>query len=176
MHPFTAALRDWSTFYFITATAAATLMGLMFVGVTFAATQAQKLSVETARPFIDPSFNHFLWVILTGAVLNIPVLDSVSLGAVLLALGIVRCVAAWGTFRRLVQISRINNDFEWSDWAIHVVLPGTSHALVLWSSIAFFLSFHGAFISLAIATLLLLYTGLQNSWEQLIWLAFQSKE
>src|SRR5438046_2097168 len=120
---FAATLKEWSTFYFITATAGATLTGLMFIAVTFGANRLDKLSISVARPFLDPSLNHFLWTLVMGAVMNIPSLASVALGVVLLGIGSLRLVAGIATVRRLVEINRRQQDFELSDWLIHIVLP-----------------------------------------------------
>jgi len=62
---------DWTNFYVITSAAAATLLGLLFVVITFASERGRK-DTSSLRTYLTPPVIYFSSVLLMSATLTIP--------------------------------------------------------------------------------------------------------
>jgi len=167
---FAATAASWQTFYVLVGTAAATLVGLMFVAVTFGANLVKVESAETARSFIDPSFTHFVQVLFTSCLVVIPGVPPAPLGVLLLIVGGLRVLALIRIFRHMRIAHRVNNDIELSDWMSSIVLPALCHALLVATGIGFLRDWPWAFVALALATLAILMIGVFGAWEIMLWM------
>jgi hypothetical protein len=81
-------MTGWENFYLLVGTAAATLIGLMFVAITFGASFVEVKEVATARAFLDPTLSHFVQVLLTACFVVVPSIRPAVLGALLVALAV----------------------------------------------------------------------------------------
>jgi hypothetical protein len=166
-----AALAPWQNFYMLTAGAAATLTGLMFIAVTFGSSLVTKETTASARAFLDPTVRHFVQVLLTGCILVVPTLPASVLGAVLIALCALRLGGLGWVFARYREAHRKHGDIEWSDWMSAIFLPLLCHLLVGGAGLGIFLEWPAALSCLAVATLALLVLGIYSAWETLVWMA-----
>src|SRR5438876_6449364 len=99
---FSATAATWQNFYLLTGTAAATLIGLMFVAVTFGASAVTAQSATTsARAFLDPPFTHFVTVLFVACLMLIPSMTPPVLGVAIVTVTALRTVALVGIFRRM---------------------------------------------------------------------------
>jgi hypothetical protein len=172
---FAAAASPWQNFYILTGTAAATLVGLMFVAVTFGAslvTPETPPNTDSARAFLDPTFNHFVQVLLTACLIQIPTLSATLLGVVLLLLSALRTTSLFWVYRRLVESHRLHGDMELLDWLSGVVFPLLAYLLLGATGAGFLAGYARAFDGLAIVTIAMLLIGVYGAWELLVWLAF----
>ncbi len=161
----------WQNFYVLAGTAGATLVGLMFVAVTFGSNLVTEQSAYSARAFLDPIFSHFVQVLLTSCLVLIPAMPSTLLGALLLLVGIVRTVSLISIFRRMREAHRLHHDIELSDWLMGVAIPLSCHVGLGATGAAFLLGAPVAFNLLAAVTVLILLVGVFGAWELLVWLA-----
>jgi cytochrome bd-type quinol oxidase subunit 2 len=164
----------WRDFYLLAGTAAATLLGLMFVAVTFGASfvsaETSAEASETARAFLDPTFMHFVQVLLTACALVSPSMGPTLLGALLVVGGIARISSLGYVYRQMRAAHGRHNDLELEDWLSGIVVPLAAH-LVLIGTGAGFLMGRAAFAWLAVVTIVVLVTGVYSAWELLLWLA-----
>lgn len=165
------AARSWQNFYLLTGTGAATLTGLMFIAVTFGSSLVTKKSETMARAFTNPTFNHFVQILLIACLLTVPTMTSTVLGFLLVVLGMMRLVPLFGVYKQLKRAHEVSGDLEMSDWLFHVVFPLLSYILLLITGIGFGLGRPEAFNGLAIFTFSLLTLGIQGAWELLVWMA-----
>src|ERR1700751_5198657 len=100
-HPFGVTAATWQNFYMLAGTAAATLIGLMFVAVTFGASLVTRQTTESARAFLDPTFTHFVEVLVTACLLTIPTMSPMVLGVFLLGISVVRTTALFWVYRHM---------------------------------------------------------------------------
>jgi uncharacterized protein (TIGR00369 family) len=70
--PFIQALRDWHNFYLLTGTAAATLIGLMFVAVSLGVSLVNAQTANNVEIFVTPTIVHFIAVLVVAAISIIP--------------------------------------------------------------------------------------------------------
>src|SRR5882724_3395070 len=134
---FTAAALGWQNFYLLVGTAAATLVGLMFVAVTFGSSLVTAETSPTARSFLDPTFTHFVQILLTACLLTIPSMRPVLLGALMLVIAGLRLAALFRIYGHMRQAHEAHNDLELSDWLSGVVFPLLSYLLLATAGVAF---------------------------------------
>jgi hypothetical protein len=170
---FSVLLEQWHGFYSLLANAAATLMGLMFLSVTFGSSLVTPETSGTARAFTNPTFTHFLQVLLISAILMIPGLSPRILGVFLIAMCVMRLIPFIDVVRHVVRAHRRVNDLELSDWLYHLVFPFSCYLLLSLAGILFWRGSASGFTWLAIAVLGLLTIGVEGAWEMLIWMAPQ---
>jgi hypothetical protein len=65
-------LEQWANFYAITSAAAATLLGLLFVVITFAAERRLKYATPHIRIYLTPAVIYFGSVLLMSTLLAVP--------------------------------------------------------------------------------------------------------
>jgi hypothetical protein len=169
--PFPAALQGWQNFYILAGTAAATLTGLMFVAVTFGASLVTRETAQTTRAFLDPTYLHFVQVLLTACLLTIPTLAPWSLGCALIGVGACRLVRLHWVFRQYREAQRKYGDIEASDWVMSIALPLVCHLLLMATGVGFVLRLAPALDALALVTISLLFIGIHGAWELFVWMA-----
>jgi hypothetical protein len=171
MSTFPALAATWQNFYMLVGTAAATLVGLMFVAVTFGATRIDKVErPEIMRSFLDPALGHFVQVLVTSCLLLIPSLTSKILGSVLLPMALLRLMTLLRVHRNMKEAQKVHNDLEVSDWISGIVLPLGEHLGLGASGVLFALG-QPAFAILAVVTIVVLLSGIFGAWELIVWVA-----
>jgi hypothetical protein len=168
---FGVAASAWQNFYLLSGTAAATLIGLMFVAITFGAGLVGAQPTASTRSFIDPPFYHFVHVLIIACVVVIPSMSAPVLGAVLVAIGVLRTAVLFRIHRHMREAQRKFGDIELSDWLSGIVIPLLCYLLLGASGAGFFKGYSAAFSGLAVATLGTLVLGIFGAWELMIWMA-----
>jgi hypothetical protein len=169
---FGAALAAWHDFYALLGSGAATLIGLMFVAVTFGASLIEVATESTTRAFLDPTVTHFVQVLVTACLVLTPTIEPLPFGVLLAAIGVLRTIALIGVHRSMRSAHRENGDVELSDWMSGVIVPFAVYAGFIGCGVAFSLG-HTAFGALAIATVAALLNGIYGAWELMLWLALR---
>lgn len=169
--PWLQQVHDWQAFYSITGTAAATLMGLMFVVVSLGTTSMRSERSESAvRAFVTPTVVYFTTVLVLAAIMSAPLLTPLRL-SVLLALsglggavyiGAIGVRAQWRT-SQLAQ----------EDWYWYFGLPVLGYLLLVGAAAGVELSSVFGLLAAAVAELLFIVIGIRNAWDLAIWLAQQ---
>jgi len=168
-----AALQHWQNFYMLAGAAAATLTGLMFVAVTFGSSLVTKETAQSTRAFLDPTYMHFVQVLLTSCVVTIPTLGTCVLGCGLMVAATMRLIGLHWVFRRYQEAHRTYGDVELSDWLGSIAVPLLCYLLLLATGIGFILRKSVALDGLAVVVLTLLLLGIQSAWELLVWMALK---
>jgi hypothetical protein len=171
LDPLPAALLPWQSFYLLLGTAAATLTGLMFVAVTFGSSLVTRETAQISRAFLDPTYQHFVQVLLTACLATVPSIEPAFLGAVLLGVGLFRVATLRHVFVQFREAQRRAGDVELSDWLMSIVFPFACHLWLAMTGAGFFLHIAASVGSLAIVTLLLLFLGIHGAWELFVWMA-----
>ena len=172
--PLQAAIQPWQNFYLLTGTAAATLIGLMFIAVTFGASIVKNASDEGARAFIDPTYSHFFQVLVTACVLLIPSLAASVLGWLVVVGSVVRIGGVFWVYMHFRRAHRLHGDIEAWDWAMAVVLPMLAFLLLLASGVGFLQGRAVALDALAVVTIAVLSIGVRSAWELLVWMVIEA--
>ncbi len=161
----------WQNFYLLVGEASATLIGLMFVAITFGASLITEETSASARSFIDPTFTHFVHVLVTACLMVIPNMNATWLGVLLVVLALVRASALVRIFRHMREAQQKHNDIELSDWLSNIVVPGACYVALAAAGAMFVGGVAFAFTVLAGVTIAIMLNGIFGAWELMVWMA-----
>ena len=168
-----STLLTWQSFYVIVGSAAAALTGLLFVVITLLAGVRQRRSLpgDGIAAFNSPSVVHFCIALLVAAILSAPwqVLWAAGLLLGLCGLGGAGYVVI--VFRRLRRQTGYQPVLE--DWLWHTVFPLVSYTALVIAAIVLPGNGEPALFVIAAVTVLLLFIGIHNAWDNLTYIAIE---
>jgi len=166
-----AELNAWDSFYVIVGSAAGALVGLQFVVMTLIAERPPVRALEAGSAFSTPTVMHFSSVLLLSAILRAPwagILPAAGLwgllgfaGATYSAIVARRMHLLRGVYRPVLE-----------DWSFHVFVPFAGYALLALCALAAPVHARGALFGVGAAALLLLFSGIHNSWDAVSYLTY----
>lgn len=166
-------MTPWHDFYLLTGTAAVTLVGLMFIAVTFGSRIVTPETISMTRAFFYPIVSHFTQAFLLSCFALAPLQTATMLGLVAIFTAIFRLFAIYGVTRQVVKAHRMQGDIEVTDWLLDIVLPVGNYSLLIYAGFGLLHSGTSAYFCLAISVLGLIFLGLFSAWELLVWIATQ---
>ncbi len=166
-------LATWQTFYTIIGSAAATLTGLLFVVATLIAGVRERVSSpsEAFATFNTPNVVHFCLALLVAAILSAPWQALWNAGLLLGLLGLGGMIYVVIVLRR----ARRQRDYQpvLEDWLWHTVFPLVSYTALLVAAIVLPGHPAPALFAIAAGTVLLLFIGIHNAWDNVIYIALE---
>ena len=167
-------LSAWESFYVIVGSSGAALTGLQFVVMALIAETPAKGTTREIDAFGTPIIVHFGAVLLIAAILSSPWQGLSNVSLVMSAFGLI------GIFYCLVVIRRARSQMlyvpVWQDWVWHVVLPMISYVTLFVSSLLLRNHAQRTLFVIGAVSLLLLFIGIHNSWDTVIYIALFAKE
>jgi hypothetical protein len=168
-------LGAWQSYYFALATAAATLAGLLFVGLTFSVGAIRGDVAKLVRVWAEPTLFDFVQVLVISCLAMFPDLTPNAL-AIFLIVG-----TLWRVWRLAEVVAYFrglgpSSDLEFADWLELAILPGLLYLALAVSAGGFLLSQAWASLVLALDCLGVLVLGIYNTWSQLVWMAAQKAQ
>jgi F0F1-type ATP synthase assembly protein I len=152
-------MADWGNFYTLLGTVAGTLIGLLFVVITFSSDRKIEGDEHRVRFFVTPLLVYFATLLLLSLALAAPIEDRFRA----LTLGILGC-AGLAYVTNLAMTSRRRNDVQDHEVVWDVVLPITAYILIAVAATAWALSATFADAIAAIAAVVLLIAAIRKSW------------
>lgn len=165
-----ALAASWQNFYLLVGAAAATLVGLMFVAITFGSSMIKVDNPDAMRAFLDPTLGHFVQVLVTACIVVAPSPGPALFGTLVIAVGVLRLATLVRIQRHMREANRRAHDVELSDWISGIFLPLVAYAVVAGCGVAFVCG-RAPFGLLATATVVVLLNGIYGAWELMVWLA-----
>jgi hypothetical protein len=168
-----ATLQAWHDFFLLTGTAAATLLGLVFVAASIAATiPNEKLGDEQRRSvWVLPIVYAFLRVLVVSAVGVIPGQTTTSFGAVLSGLAVIDLGRMAWAARGIHAHHSTTERLSLADWGWYVVYPSIATLTLAATGVGLAAGWALPVQLLAVGLLLHLVVGVHNAWELADWLA-----
>jgi hypothetical protein len=161
-------LSGWENFYVIIGSSAGALIGLQFVVMTLLSEMPALRDVERAgSAFATPTVIHFGSALLLSALLSAPwhgVIGPAVLCGVLGAVGVAYSLLV---FRRMRTQTAYKPVLE--DWLFHAWLPIVAYTTLAGSGYAAYAHGAGALFGVAAAALLLLFIGIHNAWDAVVY-------
>ncbi len=158
-------LAEWDSFCVIVGSSAGALIGLQFVVMTLMA-ERQIRSPDAGAAFGSPTVVHFSVVLFLCALLRAP-WDSITAVMIILGLfGVGGLVYAVIVLRRMLRQTVYQPVLE--DWIFHLILPFLSYVLLALTPVWGEAHAKMGLFGVAAASLLLLFTGIHNAWDAVV--------
>lgn len=162
-------LAGWQSFYVITGSVAGALIGLQFVVMALVANSRRRASMGEVSAFGTPTVLHFSAALFLAAVACAPWRTLDGLRLLLLVTGLAGTAYTLLVIRRAGQTPNYKAQLE--DWIWHAVLPLLAY-IALGIGAGFLLQYSTAALAvIASVTLLLVFIGIHNSWDTIIYVA-----
>jgi len=165
-------LAEWDSFYVIVGSAAGGLIGLQFVVLTLIAQKPPLRGVDAGAAFATPTIVHFATVLLLAAVLRAPWHVITSIRTFWGLVGVIGVFYAAEVARRMRTQTVYHPGLE--DWSFHVVLSLAAYLLLALSALEAQTHTHDALFAVGTAALLLLFIGIHNAWDAVVYHVFVS--
>ena len=165
---FAQAAQRWHDFYLLVGTAAATLIGLMFVAVSFAVGSTAERSRKDVDAWVTPWLVYFAEVFLIASVTLAPISGLVQ-GCVLG--GLLASNLPWGLMRlRYLQKQHAEERIPVSVWIWQMLLPLAAQLVLALGAVGILRADARALGVCALSVILLLVVALRNAWYLVIYL------
>jgi hypothetical protein len=167
-------LTDWQNFYVIIGSSGAALTGLTFIVITITS-EANAIvdpvnRLHAMRAFISPTVVHFASALWMSALMSVPG-HTVARLTVLLALsglaGVAYCIRVAHSMYA-TDASDAYHPFA-SDWLWNVIVPLLTYSGLIISALILHTHPPVALDVVGGLTLLLLFIGLRNAWDVVVW-------
>jgi len=158
-------LNKWDSFYVIIGSAAGAVIGLQFIVITLMAERPPVGAEEAGAAFASPTVVHFSAALFLSALLHVQwrtITIDVALWGVLGFIGVAYVIII---ARRMWTQPAYEPVIE--DWLFHAALPLAAYAGLAESSFAASSHDHAALLGVGGATLLLLFVGIHNPWDNI---------
>jgi hypothetical protein len=153
-------LHGWDNFFVMAGTAAATLIGLLFVAVTVGSGFSASSIVQGSRGFLTPTLIRFGGVLFLSLAVLVPWPSAWPIG-IILSLGGLAGLA----YQVKVVVMRRKVGLVLPDW--HDWLP---YASLIVGAVGLLAERSFAPYAIACATVLLLFAGIYGAWDLTLWM------
>ena len=170
----TSVLSGWESFYVIVGSSGAALIGLQFVVIVLIAdVHIQDSSGDSIAAFGTPTVIHFASALGISAVMSAP---WGTLTGLRIALGLAALAGIWFVVRGVVRARRQQNYKPvLEDWIWHTLLPLTAYSMILIAVLLAGLHAQGSLFAVATAALGLLFIGIHNAWDTVVWIVVNAR-
>lgn len=160
----------WRDFFIVTATAAATLIGAMFVVVSIAAGIITQERSAASHAYLTSTVVHLGAVLLASLLTMVPPVTWFSFAAVLVIGAIVGVIYVAWLARTVAKFS-----IDWTDPVWYTALPIIGYIAFAGVGVLSVLANFHAVELLAAALVLLLICGVRNAWDMILIFAMRPK-
>jgi hypothetical protein len=163
----TEALRQWRDFYALGGTAAATLVGLMFVAASIGAgvfTRAHQVGI---RSFLSPTVVHFSAVLMIGLAASAPNVAWTTPAVIVIGLSGL-AYGSWVLWR--MGRHGITSTIDVIDRLWYTFFPIVAYLVVLSGGFRLWTRHADGLNELAVGLVFLLVIGLRNAWDMMVWI------
>lgn len=167
------ALSEWESFYVIVGSCAGALIGLQFVVMTLVADSDLPTSEQLHGSVSTPTIVHFAVTLLLSALISAPWTSLTPLAALFAS------VALGGLFYVCVVARRLRRQTEYAtvfeDWLFRIGAPSCIYAFLAAAAYMFLVDVHIALFAVALVALALLFLGIHDAWDAIIYLIMVRK-
>jgi hypothetical protein len=165
---FAALAASWHDFYLTVGAATASLIGLLFVGISINLDAFTTDEGTGIRVLAEQAFGNFVLALVIALFVLIPDQDQATLT---LQLAIVGGLGTFGIVRRAVVFGRRTSDDPFGGWRYGVRrlgLPAIASVGVIGVAVLMQSNPTGAFYWLVVAVLVYLFSAAESAWDLLI--------
>lgn len=160
----------WGDFYLVAGSAAAVLIGLMFVVISLTQDRSRDSVLHGSRLYMGPVVLAMSLVLGLSAAALVPDMSARAIGALAAA------AALWGGARSvgsIVGIRRLMREepMHWTDIWFYGVIPGVLYLVLGVAAVLFSTGCEWAPYALAAVVTAVLMLSIRNEWDLITWLA-----
>lgn len=166
-----AMFEGWGEFYLMTGSAAAVLIGLIFVVISLMQDRSRSSVLTGSRLYMGPIVLGVSFVLVLSGVALLP---GVGPGTVAAIAG---AVALWGLARALMStagIARLKDEVHWTDVWYYGVFPAALYLALAATAYAFWSECGWAKAALAASIIGMILLAIRNEWDLITWIAPRS--
>jgi hypothetical protein len=158
---------QWGDFYLLAGSAAAVLIGLIFVVITLMHDRPRSSVLAGAKLYMGPIVLGVSFALVLSAAALTPGMDRPSFSA------IAALIALWGLARGVISIAGISKlkEVHWTDIWFYGVIPTVLYLLLGAAAFAFWSDTRGAQYDVAAVIVGLLLLAIRNEWDLITWIA-----
>jgi hypothetical protein len=173
MHSSLADLVEaWHDFDVLVGTAAATLVGLMFVAASIGANVFTEKDRAAMKVFLGPTVVHFSSVLVVAILALIPSHGWATLAGLLVLVGLPGAIYSANLWTQLFIHRRSNVDIV--DRLFYALIPVLGYLLLLLAAFVLFRQSAAGLDLLAAGQVTLLVAGIRNAWDMMIWIVIRA--
>lgn len=167
-----AMFEGWSDFFLMAGSAAAVLIGLIFVVISLMQDRTRSTVLAGSKLYMGPIVLGVSFVLALSAAALTPGIGRCSFAA------LAGAVALWGLARGISSFLGIRqlgfgDEIHWTDVWFYGALPAALYALLGLVAIAFWQDWRWAHGGLAAVITALLLLAIRNEWDLITWIAPQ---
>lgn len=163
-------LSAWSSFYIMTGSSAAALIGLMFIVITLVTgTERLRRAPDGIATFSTPTVMHFCAAFFVSAVLSAPWWSLAYPSALIGVAGLCGLVYIIRVMLRTKRLSTYRADLE--DWTWYNILPFIAYGAIFGGALGLRHLPVGTLFVLAGGVVLLIFIGIRNAWDIVTFIA-----
>jgi hypothetical protein len=167
-------LGRWETFYVITGSAAAALIGLQFVVMALINDRGEDASLQTIDAFGTPTVVHFYAVLALAAIVAAP-WHRLTSAALMFGLS-----GLLGEGYTLIVIRRARHQTGYDpvleDWIWHAILPVVAYTILIVAAFTYGAVPEDSLFAVGGSAMLLLSIGIHNAWDTVTYVAVGRRE
>jgi hypothetical protein len=153
----------WQNFNVIVGSSAGALIGLQFVLISLLANRPLRKMSEAQAAFSTPTVVHFSAVLLLSCFASVPWKTVNPISTAWGAVSVLGLIYNWRVVHQMKSQDVYAPVVE--DWVFHSISPILSYALVAVGAVLAHYSLSRALFFVSAAMLILLFTGIHNSWD-----------
>ena len=158
----------WGEFYLMAGSAAAVLIGLIFVVISLMQDRSRSSVLSGSKLYMGPIVLGVSFVLALSAAALVPDMEPRIFAAV------TALVAAWGLFRGIVStvgIARLKDEVHWSDLWFYGVIPSALWLALAGVAFAFWTGISWSREAVAAVVTAVLLLAIRNEWDLITWIA-----
>ena len=163
---------DWHDFDLLIGTAAATLVGLMFVAASIGASIFTEKNRAAMEAFISPTLVHFTTVLVIAVLAVVPTHEWVTLAGLLALVGLAGAIYSAKLWIQLFVQRRFEVDVI--DRLFYAAIPLLGYLLLLIAAFLLLRQSEAGLDLLAAAPITLLLAGIRNAWDMMLWIVIRA--
>ena len=166
--------KDWDEFYLLAGSAAAVLIGLIFVVMTLMQDRPRSSVLAGSKLYMGPVVLQVSFVLVLSSAALVPEITGTAFA------GVCAVVALWGFIRGVMSLAGIaaikDPEVHWTDKWFYGAIPTAlfvARAVVAW---AFWSGQSWALTGAAAVITFILLLAIRNEWDLVTWLAPRADE
>jgi len=164
-------LQGWDNFYFMVGSAAAGLIGLLFVVVTLTTGTERSQVLRGQALYMTPTALNFAIVLTISAAMMAPGLGVKARAGVFGFIALVGLINLGWACRGISKLIADGETVHWTDFWMYGATPTLLYVLLVGVAVAAGLGAAWAPYALAAGLLALLLTAIRNAWDLVTWIA-----